>query len=70
MGGAQIKNQTGEDQKKESSQFDLGFVIGEARNLVGDQFWIDGEGPNLKLQSGDRTSKTIELKKRLFSAEN
>ena len=41
-GGGQTKSHLGEDQKKESSQFDLGFVIGGARNLVGDQFWIGG----------------------------
>ena len=40
--GAQTTSHIGEEQKKEeSSQFDLGFLIGGA--------------PNLKLQSGDQT---------------
>ena len=50
----------GEDQKK-SSHFDLRFLIGGG-NLVGDQCWIRRGGPNLKLQSGDQTSKTTKQK--------
>ena len=50
--------------KKESSQFDLEFVIGGGRggrNLVGDQFWIGGE--NLKLQRSAWAEKPILSRK-------
>ena len=43
-GGGQTRNHIGEDhKKKESSQFDLGFVIGGGRNLIGYQLW-NGSG--------------------------
>ena len=61
--GAQTRNHIGEVQKKKRV-FTVRFRIcdwGGGRNLVGDQFWIEG-GPNLKLRSGDQTQKTTELK--------
>ena len=41
-GGAKPEITSVTTKKKESSQFDLGFVMGGGRNLVGDQFWIGG----------------------------
>ena len=40
--GGQTTNHAGKDRKKRSSQSDIGFLIGGARNLVGDQFRVGG----------------------------
>ena len=61
-GEGQTRNHIGEDQKKESSQFDLGFVIGEGRAKFSWRPILDRGGANLKLQSDDQTYKTNELK--------